>query len=325
MYEACLAGPATITWRSGMDERVGEQVAPYTVHYGYGGTSNLQGCQQAPVLQLVSVFSLCVGTFQRLCSGVRICSCVVLAFVVVVALQTEQDVSFYLDHSNSDLDWSRGASGRSASAPQITRYRASPMPQIAESADELVGEAGPQHLQPRVQSELLQRAPQVQQQQQDEGGRGPLSEAELLEQCEMQLAVQQQLQDGLKPAPMLKQQPLKQQQQQELNSGEQSVPLPTPDASREAPIRPHVTAADAASDAAAAAAWGAGPEGVQPATKAGPSRPSKGPAAAAGAAAGGAGQQHPMLQFLGSEGGTGTDCSSFEGPGPQGQGSAVAQ
>jgi len=188
------------------------------------------------------------------------------------------------------------------------------MPQIAESADELVGEAGPQHPQPRVQSEVLPRAPPVQQQQ-DDGGQGPLSDAELLEQCEMQLAVQQQqLQGGLKPAPMLKQQLLEQQHQQlELQSGAQSVPLPTPDASREAPIRPHVTAADAASDAAAAAAWGAGLEGVQPAAKAGPSRTSKGPATAAGAAAGGTGHQQPMLQFLGSEGGTGTDYSSLGG------------
>lgn len=59
--------------------------------------------------------------------------------VAVAAVQTEQsDLSFYLEscHTSELEDWSRGASGRSSSAPQGVRAKPKPMPQIEESLDE---------------------------------------------------------------------------------------------------------------------------------------------------------------------------------------------
>lgn len=105
--------------------------------------------------------------------------------VLPCVVQTDTELSYYLEHStDSGSDWSRGASGRSVSCPQMPRNRHAPMPQIAESADEHLVEQQlqqhqqhvhkhnqqqQQHRQQRLEEQVRRAQSQVLQQRQQQG------------------------------------------------------------------------------------------------------------------------------------------------------------
>lgn len=140
------------------------------------------------------------------------------ACAVPVQTDTElSQMSHYLEHS-ADSDWSRGASGRSTSAPQLPRGRPVPMPQIVESADEHMLE------QQLNEQQLKQKGKQQQQQR-----RRPHQHHQQQQQAGAQAAPQQQDQPKCNIQAQADHQQQQQQRQAHLQGAVLVVPPPPPD------------------------------------------------------------------------------------------------